>query len=141
MESDGISGSECWIRPVPTGCGLIYLMRGSSLMIGDCCQTNKHGKEEEHDIGARAWQRSESIHENERATMELPPPMVLLRLDAGAIPVMSMNSAFGLAMAAAASGNIRLMVVVSRPELHSVTAPSDGGGAAVAELQRQSARS
>ena len=42
------------------------------------------------------------------------------------MPVCCVNSAFFLAMAAAASGNIALIVDGSRPELR--LAPGDGGG-------------
>ena len=60
------------------------------------------------------------------ATKELRSPTVLLRLEAGATPVMSVNSAFCFAIAAAASGNMRLIMAWSRPELRF--APGDGGG-------------
>lgn len=54
------------------------------------------------------------------------PKTALLRFDGGALPVCCVNSAFFLAMAAAASGNIALIVEESRPELR--LAPGDGGG-------------
>lgn len=61
------------------------------------------------------------------AAREVRSPTVLLRLDAGATPTTSVNSAFCLAMAAAASGNMRLIWDVSKPELR-FPAPGDGGG-------------
>lgn len=54
------------------------------------------------------------------------PKTALLRLEGGALPVCCVNSAFFLAIAAAASGNMALIVEESRPELRF--APGDGGG-------------
>ncbi len=50
----------------------------------------------------------------------------LFLLDGGALPVCWVNSAFFFAMAAAASGNMALIVDESRPELR--LAPGEGGG-------------
>lgn len=55
-----------------------------------------------------------------------PPKTALLRFEAGAFPVCWVNSAFFFAIAAAASGNMALMVEESRPEF--LFAPGDGGG-------------
>lgn len=57
---------------------------------------------------------------------ERSPNTALLRFEGGALPVCCVNSAFFLAIAAAASGNIALMVEESRPVLR--LAPGDGGG-------------
>ena len=54
------------------------------------------------------------------------PSAALLRFEGGALPDCCVNSAFFFAMAAAASGNIALIVEESRPELR--LAPADGGG-------------
>lgn len=54
------------------------------------------------------------------------PPMVLFRFVTGTFPVCCVYSAFCFAIAAAASGNMELMVLGSRPELR--LAPGDGGG-------------
>jgi len=52
--------------------------------------------------------------------------MVLLRFDGGAFPVCSLKSAFCFAIAAAASGNMELIVLGSRPELRLPL--GEGGG-------------
>jgi hypothetical protein len=54
------------------------------------------------------------------------PKTALFRFDGGALPVCCVNSAFFFAIAAAASGNMALIVEESRPELRF--APGDGGG-------------
>lgn len=54
------------------------------------------------------------------------PKAALLRLEVGMLPVCWVYSAFFFAIAAAASGNIALIVDGSRPELRLF--PGDGGG-------------
>lgn len=60
---------------------------------------------------------------------EARSPAALLRLDFGAVPVVFWNSAFWSSMALAASGNMDLMVLGSRPEFRFVP-PGEGGGLA-----------
>ena len=57
------------------------------------------------------------------------PKAALLRFDVGALPVCWVYSAFFFAIAAAASGNIALIVEESNPELRLFPRlPGEGGG-------------
>lgn len=61
------------------------------------------------------------------ATSDVRSPMAaLLRLEEGALPVCCVNSAFFFAMAAAASGNMALIVEGSKPEF--LLLPGEGSG-------------
>lgn len=66
-------------------------------------------------------------------TKEERSPKALLRVDGAALPVCCAYSAFFWAMAAAASGNMALIVDVSRPELRLL--PGDTGGLPIEFLE------